>query len=94
VWLGLDHSFGFGQPLIFETMIHSLTLYPHNFFGRLHLGPEWDDYQERYSTETEAVAGHEQLVRTLLRAQHELGRMGKEIVLSRSPVVTHPSAGS
>jgi hypothetical protein len=43
VFLGLDHSFGDGKPLIFETMI----------FG----GPH-DQYQERYSTWDEAEAGH------------------------------------
>ena len=44
VWLGLNHNFGDGPPLIFETMI----------FGGQH-----DEFQERYSTEAEALAGHE-----------------------------------
>ncbi len=44
VWLGVDHSFGQGSPLIFETMI---------FGGR------FDDYQERYSTEQDALVGHQ-----------------------------------
>jgi hypothetical protein len=43
VFLGLDHSFGSGPPLIYETMIFSGK---HN------------DYQERYSTRDEALAGH------------------------------------
>lgn len=43
VFLGLDHSFGRGEPLLFETMI----------FGGKH-----DEYQERYTTWTEAEAGH------------------------------------
>lgn len=43
VWMGMDHSFGRGPPLIFETMI----------FG----GP-LDGYQDRYSTVDEARAGH------------------------------------
>jgi len=43
VFLGLDHSFG-GRPMLFETMI----------FG----GP-LDGYQERYSTWSEAEAGHD-----------------------------------
>ena len=43
VWLGLDHSFGDGPPLIFETMV---------FGGNL------DQEQERYSTESEALVGH------------------------------------
>ena len=45
VFLGLDHSFGMGPiPVLFETMI----------FG----GPH-DQYQERYATWDEAVAGHQ-----------------------------------
>jgi hypothetical protein len=47
VWLGLDHSFDGGPPLIFETMI---------------FGGEHDQYQERYSTLEEARAGHERAV--------------------------------
>lgn len=43
VFLGLDHSFGHGEPLVFETMI----------FG----GPN-DQYQTRAATWTEAVAQH------------------------------------
>jgi len=43
VFLGLDHQYGVGEPLLFETMI----------FGGVH-----DQYQERYSTWDEAVKGH------------------------------------
>lgn len=44
VFLGLDHSFGFGgPPLWFETMI----------FGGVH-----DGFQVRYSTYREAISGH------------------------------------
>ena len=43
VFLGLDHSFGKGEPLLFETMI----------FGGKHDQNMW-----RYSTWEEAVAGH------------------------------------
>lgn len=44
VWIGLDHSFGDGPPLIFETMI----------FGGDHDQDQW-----RYSTREEAETGHE-----------------------------------
>jgi hypothetical protein len=44
VFLGIDHSFGVGPPLLFETMIFK--------------GPH-GDYQERHSTWDEAVTGHE-----------------------------------
>lgn len=50
VWLGLDHRFDEGPPLIFETMV----------FG----GPH-DHYCDRYSTEEAAIAGHDQTVAAL-----------------------------
>lgn len=47
VFLGLDHRFGEGPPLLFETMV----------FG----GP-LDQECERYTTWDEAIAGHEVMV--------------------------------
>lgn len=47
VFLGIDHQFGDGPPLLFETMI----------FG----GP-LDEEQWRYSTWDEAVVGHSKAV--------------------------------
>lgn len=44
VWLGLDHGFGYGPPLIFETMI----------FGGEHDNDTW-----RYATLDEALEGHQ-----------------------------------
>lgn len=43
VFLGIDHSFGQGPPLLWETMV---------FNG------EHDEAQERYSTKEDALAGH------------------------------------
>lgn len=48
VWLGIDHSFGSGPPLIFETMVFRNT---YN-----------DVYCNRYSTEQEAIEGHAHVV--------------------------------
>ncbi len=49
VWLGLDHSFNpHEDPLIFETMIFKSD------------GPRGQDhYMARYSTEEQALRGHE-----------------------------------
>lgn len=47
VFLGLDHAFGGGTPVLFETMI---------------FGGEHDQYQERYHTLEEAMLGHERAV--------------------------------
>lgn len=48
VWLGLNHQFGDGPPLIFETMAFSAA------------GEEFA--MERYSTLEEARAGHDAMV--------------------------------
>lgn len=54
VWLGLDHSFGDGPPLIFETMI---------FAGSEREVADWaEEYCERYATEAAALAGHDRAV--------------------------------
>ena len=55
--LGLDHSFGFGEPLYYETMI---------FDENCNLkGSEFDWFQKRYSTEEEARIGHKAIVKLL-----------------------------
>lgn len=50
VFMGLDHSFGDGPPLLFETMI----------FG----GPH-DGFQDRFATWEEAEEGHDAAVAML-----------------------------
>lgn len=54
VWLGLDHRFGPGKPLIFESM--AFLRGPGE-----DLGDELD--QKRYSTIEEARIGHEKMVK-------------------------------
>ena len=46
VFLGLNHQWGDGPPLLFETMV---------------FGGELDGEQERYSTWEEAIEGHENM---------------------------------
>lgn len=57
VWLGMDHNWGGGPPLIFETMA---------------FGPgSWSELlAARYSTEAEARAGHQQAVALARRRNH------------------------
>lgn len=50
VFLGVDHQFGEGPPLIFETMI---------------FGGNRDQDQWRYSTYEQAASGHRAVVETL-----------------------------
>ncbi len=47
VFLGIDHNWGEGPPILFETMI----------FGGA-LGVHYDEYQDRYCTWEEAEEGH------------------------------------
>lgn len=50
VWLGIDHAFDGGKPLIFETMV-----FPKK--------GNWGELDcDRYSTEAEALEGHKKMV--------------------------------
>jgi len=54
VWLGLNHNFsGIGPPLIFETLVFAVDRRP--------LG-DLEDHMWRWSTEVQALAGHDQAV--------------------------------
>lgn len=54
VWLGMDHSFRKGDPItIFETMIFTDGVENESAF----------EYQERYTTEAQALEGHERACR-------------------------------
>ena len=54
VFLGVDHAFLGGSPLLYETMI---------------FGGDADGYQERYSTRKEAVEGHSRIVDAALKGE-------------------------
>ena len=69
IFLGLDHSFGDGPPVLFETMV----------FGDTDL----DYNQVRYSTYDEAEAGHKALVEWARREQ-ELTSQGMQAVLAKA----------
>lgn len=56
VWIGLDHSFGMGEPLIFETMV-----FPSKE------GPLSELAMDRYATEEEARRGHRRMVEAYRR---------------------------
>jgi hypothetical protein len=61
VWLGLDHRWGKGPPLIFETMLFTPFQYPSFIYGeKVHIFRGELDC-ERYSTEEEAIEGHAQM---------------------------------
>lgn len=49
VFLGIDHQFGDGPPLLFETMVFSSN-------------QDLDEYCDRYATWDQAAAGHQKIV--------------------------------
>lgn len=56
VFLGSNHRFGPGPPLLYETMI---------------FGGTRDAYQERYSTRAEAETGHARICREVFGIDYE-----------------------
>lgn len=70
VFLGLDHSFGNGPPLLFETMVFEREGVSQEMFGKMHeVFPDVDI--DRYTTWEEAQAGHAGLVATWLSHERE-----------------------
>ena len=65
--LGLDHSFGMGKPLYYETMIF-LVDSNKDMFERAKAN-EFSDFQLRYSTEEEARISHENIVKAFERGE-------------------------
>lgn len=80
IWLGLDHSFGKNAtPLIFESML----------FREVEGSDDCGSIDsQRYSTEEQALAGHEELVRQhvyiLDRIARELRKADEAVDDSRS----------
>jgi hypothetical protein len=60
VLLVINHNFGDGQPLIFETMIFCVHDGECGFSG----------YQERYATKQEAIDGHARAVRKVINGNY------------------------
>lgn len=57
VWVGLDHSFFDGPPLIFETMVFTLKDMPYIMPSGIEYW--WEGVEQyRYPTLAEAEAGH------------------------------------
>jgi len=65
VWLGLNHNFGEGEPLIFETMVFNANKKKKFKLGSKKeyesIGEETD--MDRYSTLEEAIKGHQKMVK-------------------------------
>jgi hypothetical protein len=67
IFLGLDHSFGDGRPVLFETMSF--------------VGDEQEDWFSRYCTWDEALAGHKRTVaEALATIEHTAAMVGDALV--------------
>lgn len=82
VWLGLNHNWGAGPPLIFETVVFESLDGP----GDLDMA--------RYATEAEAVSGHALIVkRWRVKVRRKLARIAKhEAAIREVEARTRPVA--
>lgn len=69
VFLGLDHQFGKGPPLVFETMVFQRGGYPSRALHGMIVHDDLDDECWRYATWDDAVAGHAATVRRVGRLE-------------------------
>jgi hypothetical protein len=58
IFLGLDHNWGEGPPVLWETMIFSD-------------GTTWDGHAERYTSRAAALKGHKRAVAIVERVMQE-----------------------
>lgn len=63
VWLGLDHNWGDGPPLIFETMVFTEIEADDDSEENFQEAYPMADYIRRYATEEEALMGHSEVMK-------------------------------
>lgn len=69
VFLGIDHNWGDGPPILWETMI---------------FGGEGDGYQDRYSSLKSALAGHDHAIALMSEAGYVVDPDAEEAEKARS----------
>lgn len=64
VFLGIDHGFGSGEPLLFESMVflNRTEIVKAPWGGSYKHNPAFEEYTTRYATLEEAKRGHRRLV--------------------------------
>lgn len=76
IWLGLDHSWGKGPPLIFETMVFPCkgpSVGVAQLMADPSLGDDWREQEcWRWPTEAAAITGHDQVVAKITEALERL----------------------
>lgn len=78
VFLGLDHSWSGGPPLLFETMIYRDTPNKKHKLGNhiFEINTSFMDYQQRYSTWQEALEGHRRALELTTRVMSRFWMRG------------------
>lgn len=71
VFLGINHQWRKGPPLIFETMVFEREAHDHPQFVGLKVREELDGEQWRYASWDAAVVGHAATVRRVKRLEAE-----------------------
>lgn len=69
VFLGIDYSFGIGEPLLFETMVFEKKISKSKAIEKpvkiraFEYHKSLDEYTRRYATKAEALKGHEEVLK-------------------------------
>jgi len=59
VFMGLDHNFGLGKPILWETLVFENKTTTEEYMGRkFTFHKTVGEYGERYHTKDEAMSGH------------------------------------
>ncbi|NUX58706.1 hypothetical protein [Paraburkholderia youngii] len=77
IFLGIDHGYGRGEPVLFETMAFSSATKPLTYGGRTSDVHE-ELEQRRYCTYAEAMAGHAEVCAEIRKTVAQLNRLKGE----------------
>lgn len=79
VFLGIDHRFsGKGPPILFETMVFEKEPHLREIFGDLREVHDDIGECERYATWDDAEAGHNAMVKRILKREKEAAQIIKD----------------
>ena len=73
IFLGIDHNFGKGVPLLFETIVFASRDAPKTSFNDLDIS--------RYSTKSKALLGHSDMVKKWTTLKHKIPLTPKQEIV-------------
>jgi hypothetical protein len=77
IFLGIDHDFGDGGTLLFETMVFDEAELYYDQLVDKHFPTAIDEYTRQYSTWNDAEAGHQKTVDLIRRSRLRVVNGGK-----------------